>query len=123
VEREGWGNVELVASDAAGYEFPAGVSGILSTFALTLVPEFDDVISRGARALGAGHRWVVADLKMPDWPGAGLFARLLVPLYSPFAVTLDLAERRPWESMATHLKQTSVKSFFWGFTYVATGRT
>ena len=122
VGREGWRNVELVASDAASYEFPAGVGGILSTFALTLFPEFDEVIARGSRALAPGRRWVVVDLKMPDWPGAGLFARLLVPLYRPFAVTLDLSERRPWESMATHLRRTTVKPFFWGFVYVATGQ-
>jgi demethylmenaquinone methyltransferase/2-methoxy-6-polyprenyl-1,4-benzoquinol methylase len=85
VEREGWRNVDLVAADAASYEFPAGAGGILSTFALTLIPEFDEVIARGARALAAGRRWVVADLKMPGWPGAPLCARLLLPFYRPFA--------------------------------------
>ena len=37
-EREGWRNVDLVACDAARYDFPGGTGGILSTFALTLVP-------------------------------------------------------------------------------------
>jgi ubiquinone/menaquinone biosynthesis C-methylase UbiE len=104
VRREGWLNVELVSSDVAEYSFPAGVSGILSTLALTLMPEFDLIIARGARALAPGRRWVIADLKMPGWPGARVAARLLVPLYRPFAVTLDLAERHPWESMARYLK-------------------
>jgi ubiquinone/menaquinone biosynthesis C-methylase UbiE len=44
IAAHGWSNAELVNSDAAGYVFPAEVDGILSTFALTLVPEFDEPI-------------------------------------------------------------------------------
>jgi ubiquinone/menaquinone biosynthesis C-methylase UbiE len=44
VAAHGWSNVELVKLDVARYVFPASLDGILSTFALTLVPEFDDVI-------------------------------------------------------------------------------
>jgi len=121
VERERWTNVELVACDAARFDFLIGLGGVLSTFALTLVPEYDAVIERGARALRPGGRWVVADLKMPEWPGAGICARALVPLYRPFAVTLDLAGRRPWESIARHMKRTTLSPRFFGFAYVATG--
>jgi len=44
VRREGWSNVNLVQSDVAAFTYPEPVDGILSTFALTLVPEFDEVI-------------------------------------------------------------------------------
>jgi len=120
VESEGWGNVELLACDAARFEFPSPVGGILSTFALTLLPEYDAVIERGARALASGRRWVVADLKMAAWPGAGLAARALLPLYRPFAVTLDLADRHPWEAMARHMKKATLSPRFFGFAYIAT---
>ena len=56
VEREGWNNVELVACDAACFDFPVGLGGVLSTFALSLVPEYDAVIEKGARALRASRR-------------------------------------------------------------------
>ena len=121
IEREGWRNVDLVACDAARYEFPGRLGGILSTFALMLVPEYESVIERGARALAPGRRWVVADLKVPEWPGARLCARALVPFYRPFAVTLDLAERRPWESIARYMKNATLSPRFFGFAYVATG--
>lgn len=49
-----WPNVRLVRSDAATFSFPTGVDGILSTLALTLVPEYDQVILNGARALKQG---------------------------------------------------------------------
>jgi hypothetical protein len=64
---------------------------------------------------------VVADLKVPEWPGARLCARALVPFCRPFAVTLDVAERRPWESIARHMRNATVSPRFFGFAYVATG--
>jgi ubiquinone/menaquinone biosynthesis C-methylase UbiE len=41
VQRNGWLNVELVEADAAVYVFPTGIRGVLSTFALTLVPNMN----------------------------------------------------------------------------------
>src|SRR5262249_45902746 len=39
IEANGWSNVSLVQADAADYDFPAEVDAILSTYALTQVPE------------------------------------------------------------------------------------
>ena len=69
VAKEGWKNVELVPADAASYEFPAQVNGILSTFALTFIPQAKLVIQNGCRALAPGARWVVLDMAWPRaWP-------------------------------------------------------
>jgi demethylmenaquinone methyltransferase/2-methoxy-6-polyprenyl-1,4-benzoquinol methylase len=69
VERARWHNIELVQSDAATFAWPARVDGVLSTYALTIVPEFDDVVRRAAAALGPRKRMVVVDLKAPEgWP-------------------------------------------------------
>ena len=54
VRDKGWRNVELVECPAASFRFPPGIDGILSTFALTLEPEYDQVIERGAEALEPG---------------------------------------------------------------------
>jgi len=120
IEREGWTNIELVHCGAAEYEFPRNVSGIISTFALTLVPEFDDVIRRGAEVLSPGGRWVVADLKMPSNAFKYLYPALL-PMFRPFGVTLDLSDRHPWESIAKYLDEATMREYFLGFTYVAAG--
>ncbi|TFG66354.1 MAG: methyltransferase domain-containing protein [Gemmatimonadales bacterium] len=115
--RHGWSNIDLVTCDAAEFEFPE-VDGILSTFALTLVPEFDEVIRRGASRLSPGGRWAIADFRMPSGRTARL-APLLLPPTKPFGVSLDLAERHPWESLHRHLGNLEIESIYCGFVYVA----
>ena len=56
IKANGWSNVSLVQADAAGFDFPAEVDAILSTYALTQVPECAEVIAHGAAALSAGGR-------------------------------------------------------------------
>lgn len=121
VDARQWHNVELVQSDATSYTFPEEVDAILSTFALTLVPEYDEVIARGARALRRGGRWVVADLKLPAGGWQKALLPLLLPLFRPFGVTLDLAERRPWESLRRQMNGFGMQEHYFGFTYVAWG--
>src|SRR5512146_3353483 len=50
IAANGWRNVTLVQAEAAGYDFPAGINAILSTYALTQVPESAAVIAHGAAA-------------------------------------------------------------------------
>lgn len=120
VESNGWSNVELVHENAAAFQFPSGVDGIISTLALTLVPEFDKVIQNGCTALKPGKRWVILDLKMPSNRLAFL-APLAILITRPFGVTKELAERHPWESIERHLKNTTLTEFYGGFAYLATG--
>lgn len=117
----GWRNVELCLGDAASFRFPAHVDAILSTFALTLVPTFDDVIERGARALRDGGRWVVADLKLPEGGPARLLLPLLLLTTRPFGVTLDLGDRHPRESLRRHLPVSGMEDLYFGYAYVAWG--
>lgn len=120
IHRHGWGNVELVQADAAQYEFPAGIQGVLSTFALTLVPEFEQVIAHAAGALNGGGKLVVADVKKPEgWPR--WLVSLGIAITSPFGVSLDLAERRPWEVMERYFSRVTLREFFGGCVYIAAG--
>jgi len=116
VERTGWKNVELVHSDAATFEYPAGVGGILSTFALTMVPEYDRVIERGAAALRPGGRWAVLDLTVPD--RLSRLSGLYLLLTRPFGASLEAARRRPWEALERHLGHVQREDFFLGFSYL-----
>jgi ubiquinone/menaquinone biosynthesis C-methylase UbiE len=120
VAENGWSNVELVHSDAALFQFPKGVDGIISTFALTLVPEFDQVIQNGANALAPGKRWVILDLKLASNRFSWL-APLFVFFTRPFGVSMDLASRHPWESLNKYLLNTTMTELYLGYTYIATG--
>jgi ubiquinone/menaquinone biosynthesis C-methylase UbiE len=98
VEHNGWGNVSLVQADAAEYTFPAELEAILSTYALSHVPEGGAVIARGAEALAPGGRWAVLDLKAPD-NAPRLVAQLGIALGRPFGSIDDWLARRPWEEL------------------------
>jgi len=120
VQRRGWRNVELVECDAALYHFPTDVSGVLSTFALTLVPEYEHVIENASRALSPGKRMVVLDLKQPQgWPTWAV--RLGVWLTRPFGVSLALLERHPWEAMASSFDRVALTELYIGTVYIAVG--
>src|SRR6478752_3220124 len=45
IETNGWSNISLVQADAVDFDFPAEVNAILSTYALSQVPECGDVIA------------------------------------------------------------------------------
>lgn len=120
IKENSWSNVELVQSDAAEFRFPEKVDGIISTFVLPMVPEFDTVIRNGCMALSPERRWVLLDLKMPsNW--LSRLTPLFIPLVRPFGVTRDLASRHPWESMKKYLKNVSLAEFYLGFVYIAAG--
>lgn len=121
VRDAGWSNVQLIGCDASRYEFPRGVNGIISTLAITLVPEFDDIVRHGSEALAKGGRFVVFDFKMPSkW-----YARPIVPLAAfltrPFGVRIEMAARHPWESIQKYFDETMVREFYLGMAYIAAG--
>ncbi len=116
-----WSNVDLVHSDAGSYQFPGRVDGVFSSFALTLVPDYEEVIARAAAALAPGRSLVVLDLKRPDGTPEWL-VRAGVFVARPFGVTLDLADRHPWEAMGKYYADVTVTDLYFGFAYIATGR-
>jgi ubiquinone/menaquinone biosynthesis C-methylase UbiE len=116
----GWPNVELVHSDAAAYQFPKSVDGVISTFAITLSPEYDRIIRNGAEALLPGKHWVILDFKLPTKEVARL-APLGVAITRPFGVEMEYAERHPWESFRKYLVGTSLTELYFGFAYIAVG--
>ena len=125
IETNGWSNVSLVEADAAEFDFPTGVGAILSTYALTQVPECRDVIARGAAALSPGGRWAVLDLKVPQSTPRWL-THLGIATVRPFASIEDWVARRPWEAIRTGMQETLVDvswtELFFGTAFLASGR-
>jgi demethylmenaquinone methyltransferase/2-methoxy-6-polyprenyl-1,4-benzoquinol methylase len=124
VAANGWSNVSLVQADAAGFDFPAGVGAILSTYALTQVPQCAEVIAHGAAALSGGGRWVVLDLKMPG-STPGWLQHFGTAAVRPFAAIDEWVMRRPWEAiraaMQEELADLSWTELFFGTAFLAAG--
>lgn len=124
VATHGWRNVNLIQADAAAFDFPDGTDAILSTYALTQVPECAQVIARGAAALNGGGHWVVLDLKVP-----GRTPRWLTRAGSAavrHATDIDQwIMRRPWDAIraAMHEELTGAAwtELFFGTAFLATG--
>ena len=124
IKANGWSNVSLVQADAAGFDFPTEVNAILSTYAMTQVPECAEVIARGAAALSGGGRWAVLDLKVPD-NTPGWIAQLGTAIVRPFASIDEWTMRRPWEAirvaMQEELADFSWTELFFGTAFLAAG--
>lgn len=124
IAQHGWKNVDLVQCDAAQYPFPTQVDGIISSFALTFIPDCARVIQNGCHALAPGHRWVVLDMAWPDgWPR---WLRRLLFFLLWYGITSEVAQRRPWQAirrtMEQHLDDVARQPFWLGFFYLASGR-
>ncbi len=124
IETNGWSNVSLVLADAADFDFPSEVHAILSTYALSQVPECAEVIAHGAAALSAGGRWVVLDLKIPDntphW-----VTKLGTATVGRFGSLEEWILRRPWDviraAMQEELADLSWTELFFGTAFLAAG--
>jgi ubiquinone/menaquinone biosynthesis C-methylase UbiE len=124
VQARGWQNVTLVQADAAGFEFPAGVNAIFSTYALSLVPACAEVIAHGCTALAPGGHMAVLDLKVPPRAPRWL-VRAGLATVKPFALTDKWMVRRPWkairDAMQDRLAGFSWDEFYFGVAYLAAG--
>lgn len=124
IRKHGWENVKLVHGNAGSFQFPDKIDGIISTFALSLMPDIPGIIQNGRRVLSVGNRWVVLDLKMPSnwlshlWP-------VILPIVKPFAVTRKHIEQRPWDiidrSFRENLQNVQFKELYGGFSFIISG--
>jgi demethylmenaquinone methyltransferase/2-methoxy-6-polyprenyl-1,4-benzoquinol methylase len=124
IETNGWSNVSLVQADAAEFEFPTGVNAILATYPHALLPASGQVIAHGAKALSAGGRWVVLDLKVPDNMPRGL-TRLGIATVGRSTSLNEWIVHRPWEAVRVAMQDTladvSWTELLFGIAYLAVG--
>lgn len=121
VNKQGWKNVTLINADAAQFNFPKGINGIISSYAISLIPEYDAIIQAGSKSLTTGGRFIILDFKKPDkWPD--WFSKLMVLLFiKPYGGTYEMKDRHAWESLEKYLHLVDFREYYSGSTYVATG--
>ncbi len=120
VKRAGWANVDLVEADAADYRFASNIDGVLSTFAVTVVDDYDGVVRRAAGALRPGGRVVILEMKTPErlprWA-----IRFGSWLLRPYGVNPGYANRTPRKSVNRHLDEVLYRGFYGGSIHLCVG--
>jgi len=118
-----WANVQLVCEDAVRYEFPSEVDAVISTYALTLVPDCGLVVANAYEALAAGGRLSVLDMAWPRY--CPLWWRHALFFLRSYGVTVEVLRHRPWEIVQRSMKELfrdySQRQFWFGFFYLAWG--
>lgn len=116
--KNGWENIELVEHDAATYEFPKDINGVLASYALTPIPEYDSVVMNAARALKDGGRMAILELRRPtrtpEW-----IVKLARLILRPFGVKPVHSTYTPWLSMEKYFGNIEIREFYFGVTYIA----
>ena len=116
VRAAGYINVELIEADLAHYRLPPGSNGVLATFALEMVPEYDAIIERIASHLPRDGRLGLMGLKYPEsWPEWLVKAAVLVN--KPFGASKDYRDFRPWISAAKHMNVVEYRELVFGAAY------
>ena len=122
IQSAGWRNIELVEGDIAEFAFPDDVKAAIVTFALEMVPEYDAVIQRTARALSPGGRLALLGTKHPEvWPE--WLIRFAVWLNKPFGVSRDYSDMQPWKSLDRYFDIVEYHEHYFGALYLAVGET
>ena len=115
-------DVHLVPGDNRQLDWPDGVHGVIATFALEMVPEYDQVIADAARALSpTGGRIATSGLRTPErWPSWAIRAGIAIS--RPFGVHEDYMAFRPWEAVRRHTREILHDTAGLGALYLSVGQ-
>ena len=110
-------NVELVEQDATKYLFSTTVDGVISSFALTLMPQYQEIIRHIYDALLPGKKFILLDLKLPNWPLP--LIKIAVFFTRPFGVSIEMGDRHPWETMREVFGNLNMMELYFGAAFIA----
>lgn len=113
--------IDLVQADLREYALPADTRGVLSTFAMEMVPEYDQVISRACTTLARnGGRLALSGLRRPPgWPEWAV--RMGIGLTRPFGVSRAYEDLRPWEALGRHADEVAFETALFSAIYLSVG--
>lgn len=94
---------------------------MISTFAMHVIPEYEEVIKDSSDVLKSGKNFVLLDIKLLSNLFL-IFTPLLVLLVKPFGVSLKLFKHRPWEAIDKNFHNISFSEIYMGFAYIAKGQ-
>jgi ubiquinone/menaquinone biosynthesis C-methylase UbiE len=119
VDRQGWGNVQLVQADASKLDLEEKFDAALSTLAMSVIPDYKSALERMRAQLVPGGRIAIADAKRSiRW-----YARPFnfVADFLGWGAAADMT-RRIWTDVEAQVDDYFYREWFMGFFYVAAGR-
>ncbi|MCB2160495.1 methyltransferase domain-containing protein [bacterium] len=125
VAKAGWENVTLLNQDASFYEPDSKVNAVISTYALSLIPNIPQVIFNIEKMLATNGRLAILELQIPNtWPN--WFSALVVNLMKPFAITDEWLVQRPWESIVDNITDlfdgVEISQHYFSLGYIISGQ-
>jgi ubiquinone/menaquinone biosynthesis C-methylase UbiE len=118
-DRSGWTNVELIECDAAEYQAPVPLDGVMFGLSYNTMPHHLTVLREAWNQLRPGGRLVIMDAKLP--PGLG--GRLILPfsLWLMKRTMLGNPLIKPWEDLARFTDELTMEEFMFGSWYICCG--
>jgi ubiquinone/menaquinone biosynthesis C-methylase UbiE len=119
VQEKGWGNIELVQSDAAEMHFDEPFDVIICTLGLAVIPRHEMAMERIWDALKPGGIFGIADLKESTrW--YTLPIRFISDITDVFIIADST--RRTWEWLESHGTNYQFRDLFHGYFFSAAAR-
>jgi len=125
VTKANWKNVTLINQDASFFEPDSKVDAVISTYALSLIPDVRQVLFNIEKMLLPKGRLTLLDLQIPDdWPN--WFSDIAVNLMKPFAITDEWVVQRPWETIVETVTElfegVKISQQYFGLSYIISGQ-
>src|SRR3954447_20973719 len=115
-DRNGWSNVDLIECDAAEYQAPVPLDGVMFGLSYNTMPHHLTVLREAWNQLRPGGRLVIMDAKLP--PGLG--GQLVLPfsLWLMKHTMLGNPLIKPWEDLARIASSIEMEQFMFGSWYI-----
>jgi len=118
--RSGWQNVALIQADAAGYNLPEPVDGVIFSLSYAVIPRHREALRRAWEQLRPGGYLVIMDAKLPS----GIVGKLLRPfvVWASRLTVLGNPDLRPWDDLRELTDQVDYEEAQFGTYYICRGR-
>lgn len=115
-------DVQLLQGDVRDFPWPDRTDAVIATFALEMVPDYDQVIADAAAALAPRQgRIAISGLRAPQhWPPWAV--QVGIALTRPFGVHEDYLTFRPWQAIRTHTTEIDHRTAGAGALYLSVGQ-
>ena len=118
--QSGWHNVALIRADAARYDLPEPVDGVIFSLSYAVIPRHREALRRAWEQLRPGGYLVIMDAKLPD----GMAGKLLRPfvVWASRLTVLGNPDLRPWDDLRELTDHVDYEEAQLGTYYICRGR-